>query len=78
MWETNPFAKWGIHSSTRDGVPTISETSLWDLWKKFPDQVERLSDHEYWLYLDRPYHAQRFPSRNYFTLTADPHRKRAA
>jgi hypothetical protein len=64
--------------ATRDGRPMLTETGLWYLMQRHPEAVEKVSDHEYWVYLDRPYHALRVPTRAFFWLAADPTRKRAA
>ncbi len=77
MWDTNPWAKWGLAYTMRDGKPTVTETGLWYLIATHPEAVERVSDDEYWLYLERPYHAQR-GDRAFFQLTPAPYRKRAA
>ncbi len=78
MWDTNPWAKWGLTYATRDGLPIVTETGLWYVWAKHPEAVERVSDDEFWLYLERPYHARRQADRAFFALTPDPYRKRAA
>jgi hypothetical protein len=78
MWDTNPWARWGITYTTRDGAPAISETGLWDLWSRHPDAVEKVNDHQYWLHLDQPYLAKRYPNRAYFLLEAHPFRKKGA
>jgi hypothetical protein len=78
MWDTNPWAQWGLIFVTRDGLPVITETGLWHLLAKHPQAVERVSDDEFWLHLERPYHASRVPDRAFFRLTPAPFRKRAA
>lgn len=78
MWDDNPWARWNVTYATRDGAPMLTETGLWYLWGNFPEAVEKVSDEEYWVYLDKPYHARRYPNRAYFLLTAAPFRKRAA
>ncbi len=78
MWDTNPWAKWGIAFVTRDGLPIITETGLWYLVAKHPEAVEKVSDTEYWLYLDRPYHAVLPADRAFYVLRPDPTRKRVA
>ena len=78
MWDTNPWSKWGVSYTTRDGAPVLTETELWFLWNNHPDAVEQVNDHLYWLYLDKPYLARRFPNRAYLILKPDPFHKRAA
>lgn len=78
MWDTNPWAPWGITFATRDGSPIVTETGLWYLIAKHPEAVEKSSDDEFWLYLERPYRARRMPDRAYYALTPAPYRKRAA
>jgi len=78
MWDTNPWAPWGLTFSTRDGVPIVTETGLWYLIARHPEAAEKVSDEEFWLYLERPYRARRMPDRAYYALTPAPYRKRAA
>jgi len=78
MWYDNPWAPWGLTWSTRDGSPVVTETGLWYLTAKHPEAVERVNDGEFWLYLDRPYHAVRPSDRAYFVLRPDPYRRRGA
>ena len=78
MWDTNPWAPWGVTFSTRDGSPILTETGLWFLMARHPEVVEKVSDDEFWLYLERPYHARRMPDRAYYVLQPAPFRKRVA
>jgi hypothetical protein len=78
MWDTNPWAPWGLIHSTRDGRPMVSETGLWFLMQRHPEAVEKSGPDEFWLYLDQPYHAVRVEMRAFYQLHADPSRKRAA
>lgn len=78
MWDTNPWAPWGLAFGTRDGVPIVTETGIWYLLARHPEAVERVSDDELWLYLERPYHAVRVPDRAFYRLAPAPYRKRAA
>ncbi len=78
MWDTNPWAKWGVTFMTRDGMPIVTETGLWYLIANHPEVVERVSDAEFWLHLDRPYHAVRPDDRAFFVLHPAPYHKRAA
>ncbi len=77
MWDTNPWAKWELSYTTRDGLPVVTETGLWHLLARHPECVERVSEKEYWLYLDLPYHARRTADRAYYRLSPDPDRRRA-
>jgi hypothetical protein len=47
----------------------VTETGLWYLIAKHPEAVEKVSDEEFWLYLERPYRARRMPDRAYYALT---------
>ncbi len=76
MWDTNPWAKWGLTLAMRDGSPIVTETGLWYLIANHPEAVEKVSDSEFWLYLDRPYHAVRAADRAFYVLHPAPHRAR--
>ncbi len=78
MWDTNPWAPWGLTFSTRDGVPIVTETGLWYLIARHPEAVEKADGDDFWLFLDRPYRARRVPDRAFYALTPAPYRKRAA
>ena len=68
MWDSNPWAKWGISYVTRDGMPIVTETGLWFLLARHPEAVERLGDGEFRLHLDRTYRAVRASDRAFFVL----------
>ncbi len=78
MWPDDPWAPWGLTYTTRDGTPVVTATGLWYLAARHPEAVERVSDSEYRLYLERPYRAVRPPDRDFFRLTPGPHRERGA
>ena len=75
MWDTNPWAPWGLIHVVRDGVPTVTETGLWFLLQRHPDAVEQ-DGKGYWLYLDQPYRAERADDRAFFRLMPAPSRRR--
>lgn len=75
MWDTNPWAPWGLIHVVRDGVPTVTETGLWFLQRLHPDAVEP-DGQDYWLYLDQPYRAARVADRAFFKLSPAPSRQR--
>ena len=75
MWDTNPWAPWGLIHVVRDGAPIVTETGLWFLQQRHADAVER-DGAGYWLYLDQPYRAERVADRAYFQLSPTPSRRR--
>jgi hypothetical protein len=75
MWDTNPWAPWGLIHVVRDGAPIVTETGLWFLQQRHPDAVEP-EGAGYWLYLDQPYRAVRVPDRAFFQLSPSPSRRR--
>jgi hypothetical protein len=77
MWDTNPWAPWGLIHAVRDGSPVVSETGLWFLLQRHPEAVEVERDGEaYWLYLDQPYRAERVQDRAFYQLISAPSRQR--
>jgi len=78
MWDTNPWAPWGLIHATRDGRPMVTETGLWYLMQRHPDAVEEDGSGGFWLHLDQPYRALRVQARAFYQLAADPSHKRAA
>lgn len=75
MWDTNPWAPWGLIHVVRDGVPTVSETGLWYLLQRHPEAVETEGQH-YWLFLDQPYRAEHVANRAFFQLFPAPSHRR--
>ncbi len=73
--ELNPFARWGIALSEREGLLTLTETTLWWLELKHPETVER-DGGEIYLYLDRPYRAVPQQDRAFLKLFPAPYRER--
>ena len=78
MWDTNPWAPWGLIHSTRDGRPMLTETGLWYLMQRHPEALEKAGPDAWWVYLDQPYRAVRVEARAFYELHAEPSRKRAA
>jgi hypothetical protein len=78
MWDTNPWAPWGLIHATRDGRPMVTETGLWYLMQRHPEAVEKPGADAWWLYLVQPYRAERVEGRAFYQLHAEPSRKRAA
>ena len=78
MWDTNPWAPWGLIHCLRDGVPMVSETGLWFLAQRHPEAVERAGGDAFWLYLDQPYRAERVSDRAFYRLMPAPSRRRGA
>jgi hypothetical protein len=74
MARENPWAPWRLYYSTRDGLPTLTATNLWHLAAAFPDVVERVSDDEVYVHLDRPYRVRRLADRDYMELLPAPDR----
>ncbi len=72
MWDTNPWAPWGLIYATRDGSPMVTETGLWYLAQRHPEALERDSGDIFWLYLDRTYRADRVADRAFYRVTAAP------
>ncbi len=75
MWDTNPWAPWGLIHVVRDGVATVTETGLWFLLQRHPGAVEA-DGKGYWLYLDQPYRAERCDDRAFYKLMPAPSRRR--
>jgi len=73
--ELNPFARWGIALSEREGMLTLTETTLWFLELNHPETVER-DGGELYLYLDQPYRAQPQQDRSFLKLIPSPYRER--
>jgi hypothetical protein len=78
MWDTNPWAPWGLIHATRDGVPMVSETGLWFLAQRHPEAMEPAGGDAWWLYLDQPYRAERVADRAFYRLAPDPSRRRGS
>lgn len=73
--ELNPFLRWGIALSEREGMLTLTETTLWWLELSHPETVEREGG-EIYLYLDRPYRAVPQQDRSFLKLFPAPYRER--
>lgn len=72
----NPWKKWGIVRSTRDGHPVLTETLLWQLMAQHPEVVERVSETELYVHLDQPYRVIAMPDRSWRILVPAPGRPR--
>ena len=76
MWDTNPWAPWGLIYATRDGRPMITETGLWFLMQRHPNVIEKGTGDSYRLFLDRAYRAERVADRAFYRLILDETRPR--
>jgi hypothetical protein len=74
----NPWHPWGIVQSYRHGRPVVTETQLWHLVAHHPAAVERASDGEMYLHLERPYRVVKLPDRAFMALEPVPDRRRAS
>jgi len=72
--EINPWSRWGIALSNRDGRPVLSETALWFLELKHPETIDREGDQLY-LHLDRPYRVVGQGDRSWVRLEPAPGRE---
>ncbi len=52
---TNPWERWGLIHSTRDGYPVLAESSLWQLAGEHPEVFEQVGADELYLHLDQAY-----------------------
>ena len=66
-WNENPWAPWGLLMSTRDGLPTLAESMLWELEARHPQAVRRSGD-QLFLHLDQVYRAVQHPDRAFLSL----------
>ncbi len=73
---TNPWARWGLVYTTRDGFPVLTEGALWQLSGSHPEAVERVSADEVYVHLDQPYRAVLPPDRAFRLLVPAPERRR--
>ena len=72
--EINPWSRWGVALSYRDGRPVLSETALWSLELQHPEAVDRDGE-ELYLHLDRPYHVVGQNDRSWVRLEPAPGRE---
>ena len=70
----NPWERWGIIHTTRDGYPILTETTLWQLTLQHPGVVERVSPTELYVHLDQPYRVVTLSDRSFRALVAAPER----
>jgi hypothetical protein len=74
--DLNPWARWGLSPSRRDGYPVLTETGLWTLELHHPEAVERQGA-EIFLWLDKPYQAVPVPDRAFLRLVPAPYHTRS-
>jgi hypothetical protein len=74
MASENPWERWGIVRSTRDGYPVLTETLLWHLMAHHPEVVERAGESELYVHLDQPYRVVKMPDRDWRILLPVPGR----
>ncbi len=73
------WARWHLSYTTRDGVPALSEESIWQLELLHPEAVERAPDGELYLHLDQTYRVTAVPDRAFrFLVPADRPRRTPA
>jgi hypothetical protein len=73
--ELNPWSRWGIALSSRDGRPVLTETALWFLELRHPETIER-DGADLYLHLDRAYQVVKQRDRARFRLEPAPFRTR--
>lgn len=78
MADPNPWSRWGLIYTLRDGLPALTETALWQLAGEHPEAVERAGPSEVFLHLDRTYRLLRLPDRSFCLLEPAPERSRGA
>jgi hypothetical protein len=71
----NPFLRWNLALSYRDGRLAITEAGLWSLELQHPEVFDREGD-RIWLHLDRPYRVVQRGDRAWFRLEPDRYRER--
>lgn len=75
MPDGNPWERWGIILTRRDGYPILTETALWQLTAQHPEVVERVSPTEVYVHLDQPYRVIALGDRAFRELVPAPGRK---
>jgi hypothetical protein len=75
--EINPWSKWGIALSNRQGRPALSESALWFLELRHPEVLDR-EGADLWLHLDQPYKVVRQSDRSWVRLEPAPFRTKKA
>lgn len=71
-WNDEPWARWNVAYTLREGRPVLTETELWYLVAHHPGAVEAAGDDAYLVHLDRLYRATRVPGRSYFACEPVP------
>jgi hypothetical protein len=66
-WDESPWAAWNLPYTTRDGYPTLAESTLWELELRHPKAILRRGDDVY-LRLDRLWRVVRHPQRAFMLL----------
>jgi hypothetical protein len=72
------WARWNVTYTTRDGLPTLSEESIWQLELLHPETVERTPDGALYLHLDQTYRVTAFPDRAFRALIPAERPRRSA
>jgi len=78
MAEADRWSRWNLSYTTRDGVPVLSESSLWQLELQHPGTVERTSDGGLYVHLDRTYRVTTLADRAFRVLTPAERPRRAS
>jgi hypothetical protein len=73
--ELNPWARWGINLSYREGRPALTDAVLWTLELNHPEAVERDGDRIF-LFLDRTWRVVPRADRAWMTLEPAPFHER--
>jgi hypothetical protein len=73
--ELNPFLRWNLALSPRDGRLAITESGLWTLELQHPEVFDREGG-ELYLHLDRPYRVVKQGDRAWFHLVPAPFREK--
>jgi hypothetical protein len=68
MAPDNPWQRWGLVQSRRDGRPVLSETQLWQLLAKHPEAIERAPNGDIYVHLDMRYRVVKLPDRSWMAL----------
>lgn len=70
----NPWARFGLIQSFRDGRAVLSETQLWQLQCEHPEALERTPEGALYVHLDVPYRVVKLPDRAWMALEPEPSR----
>jgi hypothetical protein len=72
------WARWNVSYTMRDGIPALSEESIWQLELLHPEVVERAPDGALYLHLDQTYRVSTLPDRAFRVLYPAERPRRAA